>query len=129
MSLADKRKAQGIRPFVATQGLDRAGRFPPQIERAIEDADVFVCLLARTTLDSAYVVEEIRAAHRYEKPMIPIMQESYLPDPSHTDPAIAALLNFQGLPIMDKKNLHLEHTASDLVKLVKSAVAQRDRND
>jgi serine/threonine-protein kinase len=129
MYLADKLKAQGIRPFVDTQGLDRAGRFPPQIERAIEDADVFVCLLARTTLDSAYVVEEIRAAHRYEKPMIPIMQESYQPDPGHTDPAIAALLNFQGLPIMDKKNLHLEHTASDLVKLVKSAVAQHERND
>ena len=88
-----------------------------------------MCLLARTTLDSAHVIEEIRTAHRYDKPMIPVMQESYQADAAHADPAVSALLNYQGLPIMDKKNLHMEHTASDLVRLVKSAVALRDRND
>jgi serine/threonine protein kinase len=126
MYLADRLRAQGIRPFVDTHLLDRAGRFPPQLERAIEDADVFVCLLAGSTLESAYVLEEIRAAHRYDKPMIPIMQESYNSLTENTDPAVEALLSFQGLLVLDRRNLHLEHTATDLARLVKSAVAQRD---
>jgi serine/threonine protein kinase len=126
MYLADRLKGQGIHPFIDTQGLDRAGRFPPQIESAIEDSDVFICLLAATTLESAYVVEEIRAAHRYDKPMIPVMQESYSGAKGESaDPAVAALLAHQGLPVLDRRNLHLEHTADNLVKLVKSALAQR----
>lgn len=126
MYFADRLKAQGIRAFIDTQGIDRAGRFPPQIERAIEDTDVFICLLAATTLESDYVVDEIRAAHRFEKPMIPVMQESYRFAGSGADPAVAALLGYQGLPVLDRRNLHLDHTADDLVRLVKSAIAQRD---
>ncbi|HMF94331.1 MAG TPA: protein kinase [Vicinamibacterales bacterium] len=128
MYFADRLKAQGIRTFIDTQGIDRAGRFPPQIERAIEDTDVFICLLAETTLDSGYVRDEIRAAYRYEKPMIPVMQESYRSTSGDRDPAVAALLAHQGLPVLDRRNLHLEHTATDLVRLVKSAIAQRDRD-
>jgi len=128
MYFADRLKAQGILAFIDTQGIDRAGRFPPQIERAIEDTDVFICLLADTTLDSSYVLEEIRAAHRFEKPMIPVMQESYRSARDAADPAVAALLAYQGLPVLDRRNLHLEHTAGDLVRLGKSALAQRDRD-
>jgi serine/threonine protein kinase len=129
MYFADRLKAQGINAFIDTEGIDRAGRFPPQIERAIEDTDVFICLLADTTLQSGYVVEEIRAAHRFEKPMIPVMQESFgAPPRAVADEAVAALLAHQGLPVLDRRNLHLEHTATDLVRLVKSAIAQRDRD-
>jgi serine/threonine protein kinase len=125
MYLASKLKAEGIRPFVDAQGIDRAGRFPPQIEQAIEDADVFVCLLADKTLESSYVLDEIRAAVRFEKPMIPIMQESYDPAAQQSDPAVNTMLSFQGLPILDRRNLHLEHTAADLVRFVRSATGQR----
>src|SRR5262249_28991929 len=128
MYFADRLKAHGIRTFIDTQGIDRAGRFPPQIERAIEDTDVFICLLAETTLNSGYVLDEIRAAYRYEKPMIPVMQESYRSSGGDRDPAVAALLAHQGLPVLDRRNLHLEHTATDLVRLVKSALAQRERD-
>ena len=128
MYFADRLKANGIRTFIDTQGIDRAGRFPPQIERAIEDTDVFICLLAETTLESHYVLDEIRAAHRFEKPMIPVMQESYHSVADGSDPAVSALLAHQGLPVLDRRNLHLEHTAGDLVRLVKSALAQRDRD-
>jgi serine/threonine protein kinase len=128
MYFADRLKAQGIRAFIDTQGIDRAGRFPPQIERAIEDTDVFICLLAATTLESDYVLDEIRAAHRFEKPMIPVMQESYRFAGSGADQAVAALLGHQGLPVLDRRNLYLDHTADDLVRLVKSAIAQRDRD-
>src|SRR5262245_56741201 len=92
MYFADRLKAQGIRTFIDTQGIDRAGRFPPQIEQAIEDTDVFVCLLAETTLDSGYVLEEIRAATRYEQPLIPVMQESYRSSGGDHEAAVAVLL-------------------------------------
>ena len=128
MYFADRLKAQGIHAFIDTQGIDRAGRFPPQIERAIEDTDVFICLLAATTLESDYVLDEIRAAHRFEKPMIPVLQESYRFGGSGADPAVAALLGHQGLPVLDRRNLHLDHSADDLVRLVKSAIVQRDRH-
>jgi serine/threonine protein kinase len=96
MYLADKLKTQGIRPFVDAEGLDSAGPFPAHLERAIEDTDVFVCLLAGTTLQSAWVREEIRFAHRYEKPMIPVMQESYdRRSANDGDPAVEALLACQ----------------------------------
>jgi serine/threonine protein kinase len=128
MYLADKLKAQGIHAFVDAQGLDGAGPFPPHIERAIEDSDVFVCLLADTTLHAEWVLREIRLARRYEKPMIPIMQESYNRGGSvSAEPAVAALLANQGLLVFDKRNLHLEHTVTDLVRLIRSAIGQRDR--
>jgi serine/threonine-protein kinase len=128
MYFADRLKAQGVQSFVDAERLDGAGPFPAHIERAIEDTDVFVCLLAGTTLQSEWVRREIGLALRYGKPMIPVMQESFTaaavpPD----DPAVASLLAHQGIPVLDKLNLHLEHTANDLVRLVRSAVAQRDR--
>jgi Protein kinase domain/FHA domain/TIR domain len=128
MYLADKLRAQGIHAFVDAQGLDGAGPFPPHIERAIEDADVFVCLLADTTLRAEWVLREIRLAQQYGKPMIPIMQESYSRGISASaEPAVAELLRHQGLLVLDKRNLHLEHTVTDLIRLIKSAISQRDQ--
>ena len=128
MYLADKLRTQGIHAFVDAQGLDGAGPFPPHIERAIEDSDVFVCLLAETTLHAEWVLREIRLAQQYAKPMIPIMQESYNRGGSTmAEPAVAALLGSQGLLVFDKRNLHLEHTVTDLVRLIRSAIGQRDR--
>ena len=128
MYFADKLRAQGIHAFVDAQGLDGAGPFPPHIERAIEDTDVFVCLLADTTLRAEWVLREIRIAQQFGKPMIPILQESYNRGASASaEPAVADLLRHQGLLVLDRRNLHLEHTVTDLVRLIRSAISQRDQ--
>ena len=125
--LAEKLGGKGIRAFVDTQRLDGAGPFPPHIERAIEDTDVFICLLAKATLQAPFVLEEIRVAHRYGKPMIPIMQESFEPKTQESDSAIATLLENQGLFVFDERNLNVDHTVTDLARLIRSAIDQRDR--
>src|SRR5262249_49898094 len=63
---ADRLKEKhGVRVFMDTIGIDRAGRFPPRLKRAIEDCDVFICFLAGTTLQSKWVSEEVKLAHQF----------------------------------------------------------------
>jgi hypothetical protein len=85
-----------------------------------------VCLLGETTLQSPWVVEEIRQAHRHGKPMIPIFQEAF--DPAvvggRGDAAFAALLAYDALHLFDVRNVHVQHSASDLATLVKHTVAR-----
>jgi serine/threonine protein kinase len=67
----------GIDVFVDRQRVDSARQVPEKIESAIRKCDVFVCLLARSTLESAWVREEIRIADTAGKPMIPVVQEGF----------------------------------------------------
>ncbi len=67
----------GLDVFVDRHRVDSARQVPEKIEAAIRDCDFFVCLLARTTLESAWVREEIRIADAANKPMIPVVQEGF----------------------------------------------------
>jgi hypothetical protein len=67
----------GIEVFVDRHRVDSARQVPEKIESAIRDCDFFVCLLARSTLESAWVREEIRIADAAGKPMIPVVQEGF----------------------------------------------------
>ena len=118
-----KRRYQ-ITAFVDTQRLDSAVRFPARLKSAIQDCDVFVCLLAGSTLQSKWVQEEIRLAWENNKLMIPVFQESYCqPDPSeHLEPHIETLINFDGLHLLDRRNLYVEHTIEQLAKMVTESV-------
>lgn len=108
-----------IGAFVDTQRLDAAVQFPEKLARAIERCDVFVCLLAAGTLDSRWVREEIRLAHRFGKPMLPVFQESFAAvDPEGLDEAVHALLQFDGVHLLDRRNIHVDHTIDDLARLV-----------
>jgi serine/threonine protein kinase len=108
-----------IGAFIDTQRLDAAVQFPEKLARAIERCDVFVCLLAAGTLDSRWVREEIRLAHRFGKPMLPVFQESFTAvEPEGLDEAIRALLQFDGVHLLDRLNIHVDHTIDDLAGLV-----------
>lgn len=109
-----------ISAFVDTQRLDSAVRFPARLKSAIQDCDVFVCLLSGSTLQSKWVQEEIRLAWENNKLMIPVFQESYCqPDSSeHLEPHIETLLNYDGLQLLDRRNLYVDHTIEELAKMV-----------
>jgi serine/threonine protein kinase len=114
--LKDRHRISG---FVDTQRLDAAIQFPAKLAQAIDECDVFVCLLAAGTLDSRWVREEIRVAHRRGKPMVPVFQESFTaPADDTVDDALRALLQFDGVHLLDRRNIHIDHTIDDLARLV-----------
>jgi serine/threonine protein kinase len=123
---AKELKDHDIATFLDVQRLDRAQRFPDRLLRAIEECDVFVCLLGQTTLQSEWVAQEIRHAFKHAKPMIPIFQESFDPAAARAaDPAIDTLLSYDAVHLFDLRNVHIEHSATDLARLVKNTIGQR----
>jgi hypothetical protein len=116
-------KEHGISTFLDVQQIDRAQRFSDRLSRAIDDCDVFVCLLSATTLDSPWVREEIRQAADRGKPMVPIFQESFDPaEPRADDPAVAVLLSHDAVHLFDERNVHVAHSATDLATLIKNTI-------
>ena len=113
---ADKLKDKhGLRVFMDTLGLDRAGRFPPRLVKAIEDCDVFICFLAGSTLTSKWVNEEIRLAHEQHKLMIPVFQETYVePETPPGSPPLEALMSHQGIKLFDVSGHYVDAAVSDL---------------
>jgi len=118
------KEKHGIEAFVDTQRLDGAIQFPAKLARAIEDCEVFVCLLASSTLESRWVCEEIKLAHVHRRPMIPVFQESFAPGSKESlDPAIETLLQYDGVHLLDQRNIHVDHTIADLARLVMKTAA------
>ena len=125
----DLKEKYKIAAFVDTQRLDGAVQFPDKVARAIEHCEVFVCLLADTTLNSRWVREEIRLAHAFGRPMIPVFQESFTQQEREVlDPAIEALLHYDGVHLLDRRNIHIEHSIADLARLVNDTMATRERD-
>jgi serine/threonine-protein kinase len=120
------RQEHGIDVFVDTLRRDTAGPFPERLRRAIEDCDVFVCLLDRKTLDSKWVQREILLAHERKRRMVPIFQERYrAPEPSRPLPAhVQALLDSEGLHLLDRRNIHVQYTIAELARMVRQAVGE-----
>lgn len=108
-----------IEAFVDTERRDSAVHFPEKLKKAIFECDVFVCLLAGDTLDSPWVREEIRVAFEHGRPMIPVFQESYRTSEKHREPAIDSLLRYDGVHLLDRRNIHVDHTISDLAHIVR----------
>jgi serine/threonine protein kinase len=122
---ADKLKDQhGISVFLDVQRVDSAVRFPVRIQKAIEECDVFVCFLAADTLQSDWVRQEIHYAHENAKPMVPVFHESYrLPESNdQLEPGIKALLDYPAVHLLDRKNIHIDHTIADLAGIVQQTV-------
>jgi hypothetical protein len=112
--------------FVDTQRLDTAVRFPTRLKNAIEECDVFVCLLSASTLQSKWVQEEIRLAWTSPKAMVPVFQESFSqPDPSERlEPHVEALISYDGVHLLDRRNIHVDYTIAELAKIVKESTAK-----
>jgi serine/threonine protein kinase len=99
----------GYDVFVDSEQRDTAGQFPRKLQRSIERCDVFVCLLAGNTLESAWVNREIELAYQARKPMVPVFQESFqfpkdmeiLPEP------VRELLLYDGVKLLDRQNIYV----------------------
>jgi len=113
-----------IAAFVDTQRTDSAVRFPARLKNAIQDCDVFVCLLSASTLQSKWVQEEIRLAWENNKPMVPVFQESYSqPDPSEQlEPYVETLITYDGVKLLDRQNLYVENAIEKLAEMVTESV-------
>jgi len=110
----------GIASFVDTQRMDTVARFPLKLKKAIEDCDVFVCLLSETTLQSNWVQEEIKIAWENGKPMIPVFQESYTdPDNPESLPThIETLIKYNGVKLLDQQNVYIKDAIAQLGEMI-----------
>jgi hypothetical protein len=98
--LSEKLSPYGMSVFVDTLTVEGAEPFPTRIEQGIADCDIFVCLLAPSTLDSEWVLREIQKADELGKAMIPVFQPDFTPpDSSGLSEPIAKLLAFEGVKI------------------------------
>lgn len=113
--------------YVDVQGLDGASRFPQRIQRAIEQCGVFVCLLDARTLESPYVLQEVKLAHELGKPMIPVFQEGFaLPAADAVDAAVNELLQYDGVHLLDRRNIYIDQAVAEIAAQVRSTLADRD---
>lgn len=119
-AIAEKLRRNGIRPYFDTESIDSAGRFPERLLTAIQQADVFVCLLGATTLGSDWVHREIEHAYKVGKMMIPVFQERYQ-SPNNPPLYIQAMLDYDGLSVLDVKNEYLDQAVEKLARMIRKA--------
>jgi hypothetical protein len=117
------KRQYGIYSFVDTENRDGGGRFDERIRRALSNSTVFVCLVAEGTLSSRWVQEEIRQAFNLRLPMIPVFHQTYRKEDRSDDEAIEALLRFEGVELLDVKNVYIDSTIERLAELILSAEA------
>lgn len=111
----------GFRVFVDTERRDSPGQFPERLRLSIERCDVFVCILADTTLESAWVRHEIAVAHGAGKPMIPILLESFGNPPlDGMEEPVRELLLFDGVKVLDQQGLYIDAAIQHLGQMVGS---------
>jgi serine/threonine protein kinase len=111
----------GVHVFLDLERVDLAVRFPDRLAEAIQRADVFVCLVGSTTLESGWVRREIELAVRYRKPMIPILEDGFVvPDDPSLDPSIRTLFTYDGVPLLDQ---YREYAILDLAKRITNTVS------
>jgi hypothetical protein len=119
------RNRHGIDAYVDTTRADSSRvQFPSRLMQAIDDAPVFICLLAETTFESEWVRKEIERAYELKKRCIPVFQESFK-TPSEADEAISYLLNFDGVHIFDVKSVFID----EAVEQISALIGQERRRD
>ena len=114
----------GCSVFVDTIAMDGAPRIPDRLREEIVDCDVFVCILAPSTLDSAWVREEIALAATHNKPMIPVFHEDFNPSRlgASEDANVTLLLSYQHVHLLDLRNIHIEHSIAELAERIRALV-------
>jgi hypothetical protein len=120
------REQHGIDVFLDVQRVDGAVRFPDRLIQEMRKADVFICLLGPSTLESHWVRHEILLARQQRKPMIPVFHEDYVLPTSPGIPEIDELLSFDGIRLMDQQNLYVEEGIDKLARRIKDTLT-RDR--
>jgi serine/threonine protein kinase len=127
--ISEKLQDHGIDPFLDLDRMDSnlGGSLRQKLFKEIELCDVFVCLLGEKTLESDWVNREIKYAHQQEKPMIPVFHENFVHPTDESDvlePYIIALLNNQGVKILDQKGDYVKEAIVQLAKTIRKVPPQ-----
>lgn len=123
--IARELRERGLEVYLDTERMDSAGAFPDRLKEGIRSSDVFICIVGSTTFESAWVQAEIKTAVDYQKPMIPVFQESYQQAQSTPDPIIKRLLDHDGILIFDVKNVYIDESIEALARMIENTVALR----
>ena len=71
------------------------------------------------------MLEEIRVAGEKGKPMVPVFQETFSERAGDkVKPHVETLLTHNGVHLLDRRNIHIDHTITDLAEIVKQTVAE-----
>jgi len=124
-TICEKLRKYGVDAFFDTEEVSAAGRFADRLLTAIKQADVFIALLGGTTLESEWCLKEIEHAANLGKIMIPVFQESYAAPKPPIPEAVQNLLNYDGLPILDVRNVYIEETIQRLAEMIHKARRNR----
>lgn len=130
--IARELQARGIQTFMDTRQMDGGGPFPARLLRAIQDQDVFVCLVADSTFESDWMRREIAHAHTLNKIMIPVFQESWdnlTPKPAPPDEHVRALLQYDGVQVLDERNVYVDSAMDDLAAMIRRSAVPRARRN
>lgn len=73
----DKIEAWGIDVFLDLEGLSGGDKFPARIQKEIINRDVFLVILAPETLQSEWVVREVKIALEQGKQIIPLVTNKF----------------------------------------------------
>lgn len=124
-------KEKGLEVFLDTNQAEMVVMIPVRLMTAIESADVFICLLGEGTLDSEWVLREIEHAHKLDKPMIPVFQESFQPFPLEKAPTshVKALLEADGIQIFDLKNVYISAAVESLYRMVSNLAQWKQKGN
>lgn len=125
--IARELTARGIGTYLDTRQTDGGGLFPERLLTAIEASDVFVCLVAAGTFESDWVRREIEHAHTLGKVMVPVFQESYTPPIEPLDAHVIALLQHDGVHVMDVRNIYVDEALNDLAQMIALSGRTADR--
>jgi hypothetical protein len=89
----------------------------------IQQRDVFVCFLEKTTLDSSWVRQEVELAYRNKKPMIPIIFEDFNVSDyaAEQDAAVRRLLAYSGVTLLNDRNVYTDAAIEDLATMIKGS--------
>ena len=125
--VAQELSGQGFEVFAEPPETDGGDTLPARARQRIEAAEVFVCLVAEGTLATERIRREIETAHRLDKPMIPVFQESYVAIPLEQAPSIhvRALLERDGIQVYDLQNVNVTQAVQALGRLVENTAAWR----
>jgi hypothetical protein len=117
-------REQGFQVFLDTEQQDSTGQFPLKLQRRIQECDVFICLLAGSTLASDWVRREIQLASEAAKPMIPVFQESYRDPPNlrTLEPFVRELLTYEGVKLLDRQNIYLDAAIQALIVSIRRSI-------
>ncbi len=120
--LARELNVQDIKAYVDVRQVDDDGPLPTRLRDAIAKSAVFVCLVAESTFESAWVLEEIQHAHKLGKVMIPVFQESYVPIHEPPNETLRALLNSAGVKILERPSRDRNAAITQLAHMINASV-------